>query len=50
LDFSAWTRHEGNRGYTLNETRRVKFTETHYFDHPDWGALVQVRHPASEAT
>lgn len=28
--------------YRLNERRRVKLSETHYFDHPKFGALVRV--------
>jgi len=28
--------------YRLNEPRRVKVSETHYFDHPKFGALVRV--------
>jgi hypothetical protein len=28
--------------YSLNEPRRVKVSETHYFDHPKFGALVRV--------
>jgi len=43
LDFKAWLRQDSVSGVSINEQRRVKFTETHYFDHPQWGALVQVR-------
>jgi hypothetical protein len=28
--------------YRLNESRRIKVSETHYFDHPKFGALVRV--------
>ena len=28
--------------YRLNEPRRIKVSETHYFDHPKFGALVRV--------
>jgi hypothetical protein len=28
--------------YRLNEPRRIKISETHYFDHPKFGALVRV--------
>ncbi|MEW6329853.1 MAG: CsiV family protein [Pseudomonadota bacterium] len=28
--------------YSLNEPRRIKVSETHYFDHPKFGALVRV--------
>ena len=48
LDFKAWVRQEGNQGYAINELRRIKFTETHYFDHPQWGAIVQVRNHQSD--
>jgi hypothetical protein len=30
------------QGYRLNETRRIKLGEVHYFDHPAFGALVLV--------
>ncbi len=30
------------QGYRLNETRRVRIGEVHYFDHPAFGALVLV--------
>lgn len=34
--------------YRLNEPRRIKASETHYFDHPKFGALVRVS-PANTA-
>ena len=34
--------------YRLNEQRRIKSQETHYFDHPKFGAVVRVL-PASTA-
>ncbi len=34
--------------YRLNEPRRIKVSETHYFDHPKFGALVRVS-PAKAA-
>ena len=34
--------------YRLNEPRRIKVSETHYFDHPKFGALVRVS-PANTA-
>jgi len=34
--------------YRLNESRRIKVSETHYFDHPKFGALVRVS-PAKAA-
>lgn len=39
--------------YQLNESRRVKISETHYFDHPKLGALVRispVKAPAAGAS
>lgn len=33
---------EENPVYRLTESRRVKISETHYFDHPKFGALVRV--------
>lgn len=34
--------------YRLNEHRRVKLAETHYFDHPKFGALVRVTQARKE--
>jgi len=34
--------------YRLNEPRRIKLSETHYFDHPKFGALVRIS-PAKTA-
>ncbi len=34
--------HTGIQGYRLDETRRIKIGEVHYFDHPAFGALVLV--------
>jgi hypothetical protein len=28
--------------YRINEQRRVKSQETHYFDHPKFGALIRL--------
>lgn len=33
---------KGAAVYRLNEPRRIKVSETHYFDHPKFGALVRV--------
>ena len=33
---------QGAPAYRLAEARRVKLSETHYFDHPKFGALVRV--------
>lgn len=33
---------KGAAMYRLNESRRVRISETHYFDHPKFGALVRV--------
>lgn len=34
--------------YRLNEPRRIKVSETHYFDHPKFGALVRVTQARKE--
>lgn len=34
--------------YQLNEPRRIKVSETHYFDHPKFGALVRVTQARQE--
>lgn len=33
---------QGPVTYRLNESRRIKVSETHYFDHPKFGALVRI--------
>jgi len=39
-------------GYRLNEKRRLKLNEKHFFDHPKFGLLVQVSRlePKEEVT
>jgi hypothetical protein len=32
----------GGAGYALNETRRVKFYEKNYYDHPAFGVIALV--------
>ena len=34
---------DAHRYYRLHEKRRIKFNETHYFDHPKFGVIAKVR-------
>ncbi len=34
--------------YGIREHRRIKFNEHHYFDHPAFGMILQVRPPSNE--
>lgn len=38
-----WLMVDKELGYGSDELRRIKLNETHYFDHPYFGAIVQVR-------
>ncbi len=35
--------------YGVREHRRIKFNEYHYFDHPAFGVIIQVRPPKNDA-
>lgn len=34
---------DSERFFRLNEVRRIKFNEDHYFDHPKFGAILKIK-------